>query len=110
VLLEPPHQTLDHIAPSVGRPAESRRTPASPVTLARRDTLLGDHTAGTATAQVSTEGTRIITPIRHHQLRAVAGSAARRTGLYPHIPFWGLPSGGSTAVEFGIIQVVAEMG
>jgi hypothetical protein len=85
VLLEPPHQTLDHIAPSVGRPAESRRTPASPATLARRDTLLGDHTAGTATAQVSTEGTRIITSIRHHQLRAADPAAARRTGLYPHI-------------------------
>jgi hypothetical protein len=66
VLLEPPHQTLDHIAPLIGRPAESRWTPASPAPLARRDTLLGDHAADTPTVQVSTEGTHIITSISHY--------------------------------------------
>jgi hypothetical protein len=84
VLLEPPHQTLDHIASAIGRPAESRRTPASPAPIASRDMLLGDHAADTPTAQVSTEGTRIITSIHHHQLRAAACSAARRTGPQPH--------------------------
>jgi predicted nucleic acid-binding Zn ribbon protein len=50
--------TFDNIAPAIGRrPAERRRTPASPAPLARRDTLLGDHAADTVTAQVSTEGT-----------------------------------------------------
>jgi hypothetical protein len=65
MLLEPPHQTFDNITPAIGRPAESRRTPASPAPHARRHALLGDHAANTATAQVSTEGTRIITSIRH---------------------------------------------
>ena len=83
MLLEPPYQTFNNITLAIGRPAESRRTPASPAPLARRDTLLGDHAADTAAAQVSTEGTRIIASIRH-QLRASAWSAARRTGLHPH--------------------------
>jgi hypothetical protein len=84
VLLEPTHQTLDHIAPAVGRPAEGRRTPTPPAPLTCRDALLGDHAADTATAQVPTEGTRIITSIRHHQLRASAWSASCHTGPYPH--------------------------
>ncbi|HET6658296.1 MAG TPA: hypothetical protein VFH16_00090, partial [Rubrobacter sp.] len=84
MLLEPSHQTLDHIAPSVGGPAEAGRTPAPPAPLARGDALFGDHTADAATAQVSSEAARIVTPIRHHQLRAGARSAASRAGPYPH--------------------------
>jgi hypothetical protein len=84
VLLESPHHTLDHVAPPVGGPAESGGTPAPPAPLARGDALLGDHAADAATAEVSSEGTRIITPIRHHQLRAAAWSAASRAGAYPH--------------------------
>jgi len=46
VLLEPSHQTLDHVAPSVGGPAEAGRTPAPPAPLARGDTLFGERLSG----------------------------------------------------------------
>ena len=50
-----------------GRPRRLRRLPA-----------------GTRFSGVSSEGTRIIASIRHHQLRAAAYSTASRAGGYPH--------------------------
>jgi len=85
VLLEPSYYTLNHVALSVGGPAESGRTPTPPAPLAQRDTLFGDDAADTATAQISSEVSRILTSIRHHPRRACAGSAASRASAYPHV-------------------------